>query len=536
MKEPSQNIPEVPSEPEEISPQKESERSTSNSKLANWYRQPGAIAAFILIVCALVLLFFWLTENHSKATPLATPENSQLNQPAVILTTDQATRTIISTATATLSPTPTPAQRSEVITYTIQQGDTIFSIASKFNLSPNTILWGNWYELGDDLSAYVPGRTIYILPVDGVYHIWQQGEGLNGVSEFYGVTPNDIIDFPGNHLDRATLGNLSLPNITPGTRLVIPGGTRPETLSADSVLTYAASKLIHELPLGTPETFPAPRSQIIVYEVQTKDTLFSIADKFGLEPETVLWANRYLIGDTPDGIYPGQKLFILPADGVLHGWSASENLDMVANFYHVSRDVILNEPLNNLDATQFADVSHPNIKPGTMLYIPGGERPPAIWVTYTSADDDGVGTHPNVSYLGNFACNSTATEVGTGAWQFPTTEHWISGYEFTPPTHNGLDYAGRLGNEIYATDSGVIIYAGWSTHGYGNTIVVDHGNGYLSLYGHIMDGGIAISCGQVVSAGQLIGYMGSTGNSTGPHLHFEIRYKGSAINPHGFGL
>jgi len=154
-------------------------------------------------------------------------------------------------------------------------------------------------------------------------------------------------------------------------------------------------------------------------------------------------------------------------------------------FYHVSRDVILNEPLNNLDTTQFADVSHPNIKPGTMLYIPGGERPPAIWVTYTSADDDGVGTHPNVSYLGNFACNSTAIAVGTGAWQFPTTEHWISGYEFTPPTHNGLDYAGRLGNEIYATDSGVIIYAGWSTHGYGNTIVVDHGNGYLfPLWSH----------------------------------------------------
>jgi len=66
MKEPSQNIPEVPSEPEEISPQKESERSTSNSKLANWYQQPGAIAAFILIVCALVLLFFWLTEITAK--------------------------------------------------------------------------------------------------------------------------------------------------------------------------------------------------------------------------------------------------------------------------------------------------------------------------------------------------------------------------------------------------------------------------------------------------------------------------------------
>jgi murein DD-endopeptidase MepM/ murein hydrolase activator NlpD len=153
-----------------------------------------------------------------------------------------------------------------------------------------------------------------------------------------------------------------------------------------------------------------------------------------------------------------------------------------------------------------------------------------------SADEDGVGTHPNVSYLGSFACNSTATAYGTGAWQFPTTEHWLSGYDFTPPTHYGVDYAGRLGNELYATDTGVIIYAGWSNRGYGNTIVIDHGNGFLSLYAHIMDGGIAVSCGQVVSLGDLIGYMGSTGNSSGPHLHFEIRYKSSPVNPHDFGL
>ena len=139
------------------------------------------------------------------------------------------------------------------------------------------------------------------------------------------------------------------------------------------------------------------------------------------------------------------KNYILPSDGVLHGLSAGENLDVVAKFYEVSRDVILNEPLNGLNVTQFTDLSHPNIKPGTMLFVPGGTRPPAIWVTYVSAGEDGVGTHPNVSYLGSFACNSTATAYGTGAWQFPTTENWISGYDFTPPTHNGVDYAGRLG-------------------------------------------------------------------------------------------
>jgi len=93
-----------------------------------------------------------------------------------------------------------------------------------------------------------------------------------------------------------------------------------------------------------------------------------------------------------------------------------------------------------------------------------------------------------------------------------------------------------MGYEIYAADSGVIIYSGWSTRGYGNTIVIDHGNGYLSLYAHLMDGGMVQGCGVEVSAGQLIGYMGSTGKSTGPHLHFEIRYNGSPVNPHDLGL
>lgn len=72
--------------------------------------------------------------------------------------------------------------------------------------------------------------------------------------------------------------------------------------------------------------------------------------------------------------------------------------------------------------------------------------------------------------------------------------------------------------------------------GYGNTIVIDHGNGYLSLYAHIMDGGIAVNCGQVVSLGQLIGYMGSTGNSSGLHLHFEIATMVPPVDPHRFGL
>ncbi len=527
MEQASEAEPEVSAVSSDDNPQ----QNTGSGK--GWHKQPGSIAALLLILAALIILTAWLTGKPTENAAVPTPTAAALNAPQLVLDVEAAT------PTATAQPTALPtveAARTEVITYTIQEGDSIFSIASKFNIAPETILWSNRYELGDDPAVYVPGTTIYILPVDGVYHIWQAGEGLNGVSDFYGVTPDVIIDYPGNKLDRATLGNLSLPNIAPGTRLIVPGGTRPETVSADSLLTYAAATQIEKIPVGDPDTYPAPRSEIIAYVVEEKDTLFTIADKFALTPETVLWANRYLLGDTPDGIVPGQKLFILPDNGVYHGWSYKENLDKVAAFYNVSRDVILDEPLNQLDRSAFSDLSHPNIKAGTLLYVPGGTRPPVTWVTPVGPGEDGVGEHPNVSYLGAYACNSTAWAVGTGSWQFPTSEHWISGYEYTPPTHNGLDYAGRMGYDIYAADSGVIIYSGWSTRGYGNTIVIDHGNGYLSLYAHLMDGGMIQACGVEVYAGQLIGYMGSTGQSTGPHLHFEIRYNGSPVNPHDFGL
>jgi murein DD-endopeptidase MepM/ murein hydrolase activator NlpD len=86
-----------------------------------------------------------------------------------------------------------------------------------------------------------------------------------------------------------------------------------------------------------------------------------------------------------------------------------------------------------------------------------------------------------------------------------------------------------------AADAGVIIYSGWSDRGYGNVIVLDHGNGFLTLYAHLLPEGM-VPCGTVVDSGTQIGLMGSTGNSTGAHLHFEVRNNGSPINPHDLGF
>lgn len=504
-----------------------------------FYKEPILLTAIGLLLVAGILLGVWLLKP--KDEPIHSPDNATATHdnhstPFVKKETSIPTATTAPTAETPEVVTATVEPREEVITYVIQEGDLLTEIAERFGIWPDTIIWANRYEHGTNVLEYNAGDTIFILPVNGTYHTWYEGEGLNGVAKYYNVTADDIIDFPGNHLNRETLGSTSNPNIAPGTRLVIPGGTLPDYFASDALLYSAAVQKLRSLPVGTAETYPEPRTEIIAYEVVERDTIFSIAESFNLEPETILWANRYIIGDTPDGIYPGQKLIILPEDGVYHAWSYGEGLNAVSQTYGVTPEEIITEPMNEIVKEDIGNYSLPKIATGSFLYIPGGKGMTPSWVSYVPSDSDPNLKRANVSYLGAFSCQSALTLQGTGVWQLPTGSSYISGYEYNPPVHNGLDYGGTTGTPLFATDNGVIIYAGWSDRGYGNTIVIDHLNGYISLYAHLMDGGINVGCGQAVYSGATIGYMGNTGNSSGAHLHFEIRYNGSPVNPHGFGL
>ena len=270
------------------------------------------------------------------------------------------------------------------------------------------------------------------------------------------------------------------------------------------------------------------RNEVITYTVEAGDTIFDIADKFGLKPETVLWSNRYTLGDTPDGLSIGIELVILPEDGVYHRWSEGEGLNGVASFYGVDPDEIVNYPLNGLNPDVVGDYANPKIEPGKMLVVPGGTRPSVVWI---SARDNPVSGN---SYPGPVACGGIIYgNVGTGTFTWPTSATWLSGYDYNPPVHNGLDFGGDFGSPIYAADSGVIVYSGWSDRGYGNLIVIDHDGGWQTFYSHMMDGTL-LPCGTNVTKGQLIASMGSTGNSTGPHLHFELRLNGHPVNPYQF--
>ncbi|REK69630.1 M23 family peptidase [Paenibacillus paeoniae] len=113
---------------------------------------------------------------------------------------------------------------------------------------------------------------------------------------------------------------------------------------------------------------------------------------------------------------------------------------------------------------------------------------------------------------------------------FGTRNHPITGKSHT---HTGIDFGAPQGTDIFAAEGGVVIVSQlWS--GYGNCIIIDHGNGLWTLYGHIRNGGLLVSVGDQVKRGQKIAEVGSTGNSTGPHLHFEVRKNEVPVNPSGY--
>lgn len=273
------------------------------------------------------------------------------------------------------------------------------------------------------------------------------------------------------------------------------------------------------------------REQVIQYTVEAGDSIFSIAEKFDLRPETILWGNRYTLGDDPHFILPGQTLNILPVDGVYHQWSVGEGLNGVAAYYDVTPEDIINWPGNNLDEEEIGDLAFPNIPAETMLVIPGGIGTYTDWRTPRITRDEPA----TAQHLGPGACTGSYDGVtGTLNFIWPTTERYLSGFDYSPETnHYGIDIAGNLGNDIYAADTGVVVYAGWNDYGYGEMVVIDHGFGWQTLYAHLNQ--VDVTCGEEVLKGEVIGLMGSTGISTGPHLHFEMRNDDyGRVNPWNF--
>lgn len=262
------------------------------------------------------------------------------------------------------------------------------------------------------------------------------------------------------------------------------------------------------------------RVEVLRYTVQQGDSVFGIADRFGIKPETVLWGNFETLEDNPEMLRPGQELNILPIDGTYYQWKAGDSLPAVADSFGVDVSNIVDWPGNGLDPDA------PAFKDGTWLVVPDGKRAFRTWFVPTIARGRaGVGMA-----FGPGGCSGdySGGAVGSGGFIWPSANHYISGNEYWSG-HLGIDIAAGTGDTVWAADTGVVVFAGWAITGYGNMVMIDHGNGWQTVYGHLSS--VRVSCGQSVSQAQSIGSAGSTGNSTGPHLHFETRFESGFVNP-----
>lgn len=284
-----------------------------------------------------------------------------------------------------------------------------------------------------------------------------------------------------------------------------PGIGGPDPRFVDSYEPFPAGPVLTDAQDTHTEYSAKPRSEVIEYTVKNGETLSSIAKNHGVSIDTIKWANDL----KSDAIKPGQTLKILPVTGVRVVVKSGDTVESLAKKYSADAQAIVDFPFNDVPD----DFS---LRAGQNLVIPDGS-PPEVAAPKP---------RPQPQYLAQGPSSPVFNALGGGQFIWPThgsLTQYFSWY------HPGIDIANRASPAVAAADGGTVIVSGWPDgYGYGNRVMIDHGNGYRTLYAHLSN--IYVSVGQVISRGQIIGQMGSTGRSTGTHLHFEV-HKGVALNP-----
>lgn len=288
--------------------------------------------------------------------------------------------------------------------------------------------------------------------------------------------------------------------------------------------TYQAASLA-----PTPEALPAYR----VYVVQQGDTASSVASRFGLRTQTILWSNPEI--GNGDQLAIGQKLIIPAADGVLHEVRYGETLSDIAARYGVKMDAILSFSGNRLSSPD-------DIRETQMVFVPGGEppapapvpqatpvpaspTPTSVPPTSTPVPDDG-----DTAQVAASSGGSSSASAGSSSLIWPVVGPISSYYGPGHPLGIDIDMFASPTAPVAAATSGTVIFAGGnSCCSYGLYVEIMSPSGIETLYAHLSS--IAVTVGQTVTQGQIIGNIGCTGYCTGPHLHFEVIDNGVRVDP-----
>ena len=256
-------------------------------------------------------------------------------------------------------------------------------------------------------------------------------------------------------------------------------------------------------PVAVNTTVADGRDLLQTYKVKAGDTLTGIASRFGVSMMTLWWANNL---KSKDDLHLGQVLTIPPVTGLVLTVKASDTLAGLANKYDIDEQEIL-------DANKLED---PNLVAGQVLAIPGaiGKAIPTPKPEPSSSSGSGRGGSSSSS------SNRAPVSYTGGAFRWPVLGGGSYISQYFRSGHYGLDIAADYASSVRAAASGTVIFAGWKGNGGGYQVWIAHGSGLYTTYNHMS--GVSVGGGQRVAEGQQVGRVGSSGNSTGPHLHFEV--------------
>ncbi len=297
--------------------------------------------------------------------------------------------------------------------------------------------------------------------------------------------------------------------ITLGPRIVQEAGSRKQEARDDGIGggVLGAAAYNQDAVSAFTQVSDKPPAEVREYTIQAGDTVGQIANKFGVSEDTIYWENNI----TPKTLLkPGDKLRILPVTGVKTIVSRGETVQSIAKKYDTSAQGIVDWPYNTFVNDEIFELAV-----GQTLIVPDGVKP----------DEVQVNPRPSIARLTPDAGTITAS----GSWVWPAAGKITQGFAWY---HKGIDIANKEGPAVMAADSGRVVAVNPGRFGYGNHIIIDHGNGFQTLYAHLSS--FRVEAGQNIAKGAVIGIMGSTGRSTGMHLHFEIRQNGVALSPLGF--
>jgi murein DD-endopeptidase MepM/ murein hydrolase activator NlpD len=356
----------------------------------------------------------------------------------------------------------------------------------RVRMNPWERWWLDWQDFGRFLKQYLTGRLLdFIAGFEA---------GKDAVVDGL-VTKRGRYTRPFLHTGMTGLFLIGL-TLTPLLSEAVAGGREPgEVLGTGGALAYDTTTMVSL----------KPRDGIITYIVEAGDTISGVAKKFDVSIDTIRWQNNL---KTIDAIKPGQKIEIPPVTGIVHKVVRGETVYSIAKKYDVDPQQIINWPFNT-----YANDETFALAAGQTLVVPDGVKPAEVlWdpKRYVAQKTPDAGI---VSASGQFIWPVAGSISQRYVWY-----------------HRGLDIANKAQPPVLAADSGKVIVAGWpDAGGYGNRVMLDHGNGFVTLYAHLSS--ISVTVGQTVNRGDVIGYVGSTGRSTGPHLHFEVRRGGELLDP-----